>query len=62
MQASTLMKVFAAGALATTCAAGAYLQDQEPFAVHVQAQAQAQPLQQVAPVIDLGRMFDAARR
>lgn len=60
MQASTLMKVFAAGALATTCAAGAYLQDQEPFAEHLQAQ--AQPLQQVAPVIDLGRMFDAARR
>lgn len=61
MQATTLMKVVAAGALATSCAAAAYLQDQGgPDTAHT-SQASTQP-QQVAPVIDMGRLFDAARR
>lgn len=63
MQASTLMKVAAAGALATMCAAAAYVQDV--------ATADADPLhpapaaaqaQQAAPAIDMGSMFAAARR
>ncbi|MYM83370.1 hypothetical protein GTP44_15590 [Duganella sp. FT50W] len=60
MQATTLMRVFAAGALVTTCAAAAYLQ--EPDGAGALSVAQASPQPQIAPVIDMGRMFDAARR
>ncbi|MET0265072.1 MAG: hypothetical protein ABW202_05615 [Duganella sp.] len=52
MQAITLIRVVAAGALATTCAA-AYLGMET--APPEQAALQAQPT--VAPVVDLGRIF-----
>lgn len=61
MQATTLIKIAAAGALAAMCTA-AYLQDQATAGTDPQPLALAAVQPQPAPVIDMGSMFRAARR